>query len=169
MLVSRVKAVLRACDLIHSFMFNSFATPQTVAHQAPLSMEFARQEYCNGLPFPPARHLPNPGIKTMSPALSSRLYPWATREAQIKAIQYLYRDIWSMGAKSLQSCPAVCDSMDCSQPAPLSMGCSRQEYWSGLPCPPPGDPQDPGNHMNPHAFTGRFCTSWEAPSTENCL
>ena len=31
--------------------------------------------------------------------------------------------------------------------APLSMGFSRQEYWSGLPCPPPGDPPDPG--MNP--------------------
>ena len=36
--------------------------------------------------------------------------------------------------------------------APLSMGCSRQEYWSGLPCPPPGDPPDPGNHMNPHVL-----------------
>ena len=49
-----------------------------------------------------------------------------------------------MGAKSLQSCPAVCDSMDCSQPAPLSMGCSRQEYWSGLPCPPPRALPDAG-------------------------
>ena len=29
-----------------------FATPKTVAHQAPLSMEFSRQEYCSGLPFP---------------------------------------------------------------------------------------------------------------------
>ena len=28
--------------------------------------------------------------------------------------------------------------------APLSMGFSRQKYWSGLPCPPPGDPPDPG-------------------------
>ena len=30
------------------------------------------------------------------------------------------------------------------QSAPLSMGFSRQEYWGGLPCPPPGDPPDPG-------------------------
>ena len=29
--------------------------------------------------------------------------------------------------------------MDCSRPGPLSMGFSRQEYWSELPCPPPGD------------------------------
>ena len=34
--------------------------------------------------------------------------------------------------------------MDCSCQAPLSMGFSRQEYWSGLPCPPPGDLPDPG-------------------------
>ena len=88
MLVSRIKAVLRACELFHSVVFNSFATPRTVAHHVPLSMEFARQEYCSGLSFPPARDLPNPGIETMSPALSSRLYPWATREAQIKVIWY---------------------------------------------------------------------------------
>ena len=31
-----------------------------------------------------------------------------------------------------------------AQQAPLSMGFSRQEYWSGLPCPPPGDLPDPG-------------------------
>ena len=37
----------------------------------------------------------------------------------------------------------LCDPMDCSQ-APPSMGFSRQEYWSGLPCPPPGDLLNPG-------------------------
>ena len=34
--------------------------------------------------------------------------------------------------------------VDCSPQAPLSKGVSRQEYWSGLPCPPPGDLPDPG-------------------------
>ena len=34
--------------------------------------------------------------------------------------------------------------MDCAHQAPLSMGFSRKEYWSGLPCPPPGDLPDPG-------------------------
>ena len=42
-------------------------------------------------------------------------------------------------AKSLQSCPILCNPVDCSPPTSLSMGFSRQEYWSGLPCPPPGD------------------------------
>ena len=44
-------------------------TPWTVTCQAPLSMEFSRQEYCSGLPFPIPGDLPNPGIKPGSPAL----------------------------------------------------------------------------------------------------
>ena len=46
---------------------------------------------------------------------------------------------------------------------PLSMGFSRQEYWSGLPCPPPGDLPDPG--IKPALAGGFFTTSatWEAP------
>ena len=39
-----------------------FATLWTVAHQAPLSMRFSRQEYWTGLPFPPPGDLPDPGI-----------------------------------------------------------------------------------------------------------
>ena len=38
-------------------------TPQTAAHQAPLSMGFSRQEYWSGLPFPSSGNFPNPGIK----------------------------------------------------------------------------------------------------------
>ena len=41
------------------------------------------------------------------------------------------------------SCLTLCDPMDCSQ-APLLMGFSRQEYWSELPPPPPGDFPNPG-------------------------
>ena len=46
-----------------------FATPWTVAYQAPLSMGFSRQEYWSGLPFPSPGDLPNPGIKLESFAL----------------------------------------------------------------------------------------------------
>ena len=46
-----------------------FATPWTVAHQAPQSMGFSRQEYWSGLPFPSPGDLPDPGIKPGSPAL----------------------------------------------------------------------------------------------------
>ena len=55
--------------------------------------------------------------------------------------------------------------------APLSMGVSRQECWSGLPCPPPGD--CPYSGIEPSSFmslalAGRFFTTssaWEAPSS----
>ena len=46
-----------------------FATPWTVAYQAPLSMGFPRQEYWSGLPFLSPVDLPNPGIEPSSPAL----------------------------------------------------------------------------------------------------
>ena len=46
-------------------------TPWTVACQAPLSMEFSRQEYWSGLPFPPPGNLPDPWIKPESPALQA--------------------------------------------------------------------------------------------------
>ena len=47
------------------------ATLWTIAHQAPLSMEFSRQEYWSGLPFPSPGDLSNPGIKPESPALQA--------------------------------------------------------------------------------------------------
>ena len=52
-----------------------FATPRTVAHQAPPSMEFSRQEYWSGLPFPSPEDLPDPGIKPGSPALWADALP----------------------------------------------------------------------------------------------
>ena len=48
-----------------------FATPWTVAHQAPLSMGFSRQEYWSGLPLPSPGDLPNQGIEPRSLALQA--------------------------------------------------------------------------------------------------
>ena len=53
---------------VHSVVSNSFATPWTVAHQAPLSMEFSRQEDWRGLSFPSPGDLSNPGTEPASPA-----------------------------------------------------------------------------------------------------
>ena len=49
-----------------------------------------------------------------------------------------------MRAKSPQSCLTLYDPMDCSPTGSSVIGFSRQEYWSGLPCPPPGDLPNPG-------------------------
>ena len=51
------------------------AIPWTVARQAPLCMEFSRQEYWSGLPFPPPGDLPQPGIEPRSPALAGDSLP----------------------------------------------------------------------------------------------
>ena len=69
-------------------------------------------------------------------------------------------------AKSLQSCPTLCDPVDQSL---LSMGFSRQEDWRRLLCPPPGDLPNPGIKplcLRSPALAGRFFTSgaiWESP------
>ena len=61
-----------------------------------------------------------------------------------------------MCAKWLQSCLTLYDPMDCiACQAPLSIGFSWQDYWSGLPCPPPGDLPDPGIKLLSHVS----CTS----------
>ena len=50
-----------------SAVSDSLRRPHGLAHQAPLSVEFSRQEYWSGLPFPPPEDLPNPGIEPRSP------------------------------------------------------------------------------------------------------
>ena len=55
-------------------MPDSFATPWTVACQAPLSVAFPSQEYWNGLPFPSPGDLPDPGIEPTSPELAGGLF-----------------------------------------------------------------------------------------------
>ena len=53
----------------------TLATPWTVAHQAPLSVGFSRQEHWSGLPFPSPGDLPDPGIEPRSPALQPDSLP----------------------------------------------------------------------------------------------
>ena len=66
----------------------------------------------------------------------------------------------------------LCDSVDCSLQAPLSLGLSRQEYWSELPCPSPGGLPNPGiksMSLSSPALAGRFFTAsatWEGPDLQ---
>ena len=66
-----VYACTHTCAHTRSVLSNSCATPWTVAHEAPLSMEFSRQEYWSGLQFPPSGDLPNPRIE---PALAGGFF-----------------------------------------------------------------------------------------------
>ena len=66
-----------ACMLSYFSRVQFCATPWTVAHQAPLSMGFSRQEHCGGSPCPPPEGLSNPGMEPtslMSPAIVDRFF-----------------------------------------------------------------------------------------------
>ena len=78
-------ALTDLCFCVHSFLYSfmkvkvksclTLATPWTVAHQAPLSKGFPRQEYWSGLPFPSPGDLPDPEIEPWSPALQTEALP----------------------------------------------------------------------------------------------
>ena len=103
-------------------------TPWTVAFQAPLSMGFSRQEYWSGLPFPLPGELPDPGIEPGSPALEANAL---TSEPPGKPL--LLRLLLSRFSR-VRLCAAP---ETAAHQAPLSLGLSRQEHWSGLPFPSP--------------------------------
>ena len=100
-----------------------FVTLWTVASQGPLSMGFSRQEYWSGLPFPSPGDLPDPGIKPASSALASGFF---TTKLQVSLCLH---------AKSLQSCPILCDPMDCSLPGSSVHGIlqTRILEWVAMP------------------------------------
>ena len=112
-----------------------FLTLWTVACQASLYMEFSRQEYWRGLPCPAPGDLPDPGTKPMSLISSALVAGFFTTSTTWKALVIMYIMINSYvyilqndhcskpsshpsdslaAAKSLQSCPTLCDPIDSS-------------------------------------------------------
>ena len=68
-----------------------FATPWTVARQAPLSMGFSSQDYWDGFPFPSPGNLPDSGIKPRSPALQADSLPLSHLASPYK---YIYTNTY---------------------------------------------------------------------------
>ena len=62
---------VRGCSMLSRQSCPTLWTPWTIAHKAPFSTKFSRQEYWSGLPFPSPGDLPDPGIKPRSPALQA--------------------------------------------------------------------------------------------------
>ena len=112
------------------------STPWTVACQLLLSTAFPRQAYWSALSLPSRGDLPNPGIEHPAPALAGGFY--TTREGQ--ANHALRR----VCVCTLSCSSRVHSARACMGRGPPSMGFLRQEHWSGLPCPPPGELPDPG-------------------------
>ena len=80
-----VRVCVHTCPLNR---FRVFGTPWTVARQAPLSIEFSRQEYWSGLPFPSPGDLPDPAIELVSlisPASAGRFFThWTTKGRHLR-------------------------------------------------------------------------------------
>ena len=81
------------CVLSHFSRVQLCATPWTVAHQAPLSTEFSKQEYWSGLPCPSPGDLPDPGIEStslISPALAGGFFPtWESIYIGVELLGYI--------------------------------------------------------------------------------
>ena len=107
--------------------------PWTAAHQAPLSIEFSRQDYWSGSTFPSPGNLPDSGISPVSSALQADSLlsepPGKPMVCMLSCFSYV------------QLCATPWTA---ARQAPLSMGFSRQEHWSHLPFPPPVDLSNPG-------------------------
>ena len=84
--------------------------------------------------------VPHPGIEPTPPALEGEILttgpPGSPTRISLKSIS-VKPNAMLCYAKSLQSCPTLCDPIDRSHQAPPSLGFSRQEHWSGLPFPSP--------------------------------
>ena len=106
-------------------------------------MGFSRQEYWSGLPFSSPGNLPDLRIKSSSPTLQADSLPSEPTG------KFLGRKV---KVKSLSRVRLLATPWTVAYQDPLSMGFSRQEYWSGLPFPSPGDLPDPGIELGSPAL-----------------
>ena len=128
------------------------ATPWTAAHQAPPSKGFSRQEYWSGVPLPsPSYILASINRSVKSLCVCKVNHAIGTMfSAFVKHLLLFCQKKLILTDKTIM-CVCVLSSLvmsDSLQPhafqAPLSMGFSRQEYWSQQPVPSPGDLPEPG-------------------------
>ena len=122
-----------------------------VAHQALLSTRFSRQEHWRGLPFPTLEDLPDPGIKAVSCTAGRFFTIRTTKETRIHT---LVHDVTT-------AVPVTHRTV--AHQAPLFVGFSRQENWSGSPGPPLGifltQGSKPPLFMSPALVHGFITTS----------
>ena len=123
----------------------------------------------------PGAPRPCPGLRFLLAPCGGRSSPWSSK---MPAVTFSSRGRYSSPSLSTHqacvlshfSCVQLFATLWTTHQAPLSMGFPRQEYWSGLSFPPPGDLPDPGMEpaslMSPALAGGFFFTTsatWEAP------
>ena len=134
-----------------------FVIPWTVACQAPLSLEFSRQEYCSGLPLPPPGDLSDLVIKptsSVSPSLQVDSSPTEpSGNPQIIT----------------QSCLTLCDPMDCSPPGSYVPGILQAKIleWVDIPFSRGSSPARDQTQVS--CIAGWFLTVWATRETPHEL
>ena len=116
-------------------------------------MGFSRQEYWSGLPCPPPGDLPDPGMKPvclLSSVLAGRIFTIVPTGKPYTTMTKIAMRFSSVQLLSCVQLFATLLTVVCQ--FPLSMGFSRQKYWGGVLCPPPGDFPDPGTEPTPLLF-----------------
>ena len=108
-------------------------TLRSIAHQGPLSMGFPRQNEWSSLSFPSPGHLPDPGMEPLVPVLAGRFFTTEPQGKPAESESVSFSVVSDSATSRIIACQAL-----------LPMGFSRQEYWSGLPFPFPGDLPNPG-------------------------
>ena len=134
-----------------------------ITHQAPQSMEFSRQEYWSGLPFHSPGDLPNPGIEPRSPALQMDFLPSEPPEKH----KHSYKPA-AAAAKSLPSCPTLCDPMDSSPPGSPVPGILQARTLESVAIS--FSSYKPSYlHKSPHTHTHFQCNSLNSQLLRNIL
>ena len=116
------------------------ATPQTAAHQAPLSLGSSRQEHWSGLPFSSpmyesekqkwSRSVVSNSVPTDSSPLGSAI-PGILQARTLEWVAISFSNAWKWKAK-MKSSPTLSDPTDCSLPGSSAHGIFQEEYWSGV-------------------------------------
>ena len=124
-----------------------------------LSVGFTQQEFCSRLPFPFPGHLPTWGS-------NQSLLHWQAESLPLSHQESPHFPC-CMCAKSLPICLTLWTPGTVARQASPSMGFSRQEYWSGLPLPSPGDLPNPG--IEPISLMSPALVAAAAKSLQSCL
>ena len=145
-----------------------FATSWTIACQAPLSIEFSRQVYWSGLPFPSPGDLSEPGTEPRSLLQCRQIFYHLTTRHFTHCMF-----VCVCVCVCAQLCSIVCHPMGYRLPgSSLSIEFCRQKYWSGLTFPTPGHLPHPGMELgflgSPALISRKIlyhCATWEAHFT----
>ena len=134
----KIKHQIRSDQLLSHVQ--PFVTPWTAAHQAPLSMGLLQARILEWVAIPSSRGSSQPRDQTQVSCTAGEFFTvWDTREALYPLLSEWVK--WSHPVMSDSLWP---HGLFVAHQTPPSMEFSRQEYWSGLPFPSPGNLPDPG-------------------------